>query len=124
MSVLAGDVVSMQGYTVGDAARRLDCSEATVRRQLEDDGPLEAIVGTRPLRVTRESVDREVQRKLNAMGVMPTGPTEGEAVLQMRIVELEGEVARLKGALFDLSTAHESVMNTYRRMTDGVIPNN
>jgi excisionase family DNA binding protein len=110
------------GYTVGDAARRLDCSEPTIRRLIER-GALEQVDRARPLLVTAESVDREVMAKLQRMGVGAVRDPDSSR-LQDRIRELEAEVSRLKGGMDDLVAANAAMLDTYRRLSTGGIPNN
>lgn len=112
----------MDSYSVTDAARRLDCSEATIRRQVETSA-LEAVAGSRPLRITYESVEVELQAKLDRMGVSHQPPAS-EVDLRVQIAQLEGEVAFLRGALSDLTAAHSATLDTFRRISANSIPNN
>lgn len=115
--------MSSDGWSVRDAAARLLCSEASIRRRVASDGDLEAVSGAKPLLITHASVQAVQAEMLRQMGIardgdQPRGPAEE------RILQLEAENATLQGALADLTAAHSAMLDTYRRLSDGSVPNN
>jgi DNA-directed RNA polymerase specialized sigma24 family protein len=109
-------------YSVGQAAQRLDCSEATIRRDVER-GVLAAVSGSKPLLLTVASVDQAVETKLKRMGV-ELQPPPSAADQAAHVAKLERDLEELKGALADLTAAHSAVLDTYRRLSSGGVPNN
>ena len=51
-------------------------------------------------------------------------PTKPQAAQDQELDRLSSEVVLLKGVVADLTAAHENMLNTYRRMSEGGIPNN
>jgi len=114
--------MSTEGYPVQQAAQRLDWSESTVIRAIKS-GTLQLVPGSRPRMVKKESVDAAVAAKLERMGIHVQAPVSG-GEQALRISHLEEEVTRLRGALADLTAAHSATLDTFRRLSEGSIPNN
>jgi len=115
------------GWSVSEAASRLLLSESTVRRRIRDGDVLVAEAGPGPLRVTLASVTAMQSLMLQQMGLPSTDQEralEPQPDKDLEIDRLTAEILLLKGAIADLTAAHENVLNTYRRMSDGGIPNN
>ena len=66
-----------RGLSVAQAARRLACSEASVRRSIDDE--LEAVPNVSPLRVTVASVEARRRELLRQLGV-----PDGDETLALR----------------------------------------
>lgn len=115
------------GWSVGEAASRLLMSESTVRRRIRDGDVLVAAAGPGPLRVTPASLNAMQSTMLQQMGLTRTDyerASEPHPDKDLEIDRLTTEILLLKGAIADLTAAHENLLNTYRRMSDGGIPNN
>jgi hypothetical protein len=117
--------MSADGWSVREAATRLLCSEASIRRRVASDGDLETVPGVKPLRITAESVAAVQGEMLRKMGVaaastaVPALTTNEE-----RVAQLEAEVQTLQGALADLTASNAAMLDTYRRLSAGAVPNN
>jgi hypothetical protein len=111
------------GVSVRDAAARLHCSEATIRRRVEAR-ELVALPGPGPLRISAASVTSAQEDMLRRMGVDPPvrrGEPDAAALdLAAEVARLRSQVMGLKGALADLTAAHSAVLDTYRRLSEGV----
>lgn len=113
------------GWSVREAATRLLCSEASIRRRAASDGDLEAVPGHKPLRITAESVDAVQGEMLRKMGVTMALTAEPALTTNIeRIAQLEAEVRTLQGALADLTASSAAMLDTYRRLSAGAVPNN
>ena len=109
-------VVSRDGYSVDRAARRLACSESTVRRHVRD-GVLEQVSGVSQIRVTEESVERERARILDDLGVRP----ESDSERQVHLREVEGlqeENKRLRAAIQDMRRSDQALNDAIGKLTD------
>jgi hypothetical protein len=109
-----------RGYSVSEAARRTGHSDSTIRR-LVNKGILEQIPGSGPTRITTSSVDAERQRALERLGAVEPG---AETPSDARVEALEAKVVELSGALSDLTAAHSVLLDTFRRLSSGGVPNN
>jgi hypothetical protein len=118
------------GWSVQDAASRLACSESTVRRRV-DAGTLTAVDAAVPLRITKESLATAQREMLHRMGLAhpddireladnPSGVTTGPDEIE----RLQNELTLVQGALADLTAAHATLLDTFRRLSDGAVPNN
>lgn len=116
--------MSTDGWSVQDAASRLLCSEASIRRRVASDGDLVAVDGAKPLLITHESVTEVQAEMLRRMGVAPAEPPLASGPTDERLKQLEDENTLLQGALADLAAANAAMLDTYRRLTAGAIPNN
>lgn len=116
--------MSGDGWSVRDAATRLLCSEATVRRRLAPGGDLVAIDGSKPLLITRASVLAVQTEMLRKMGVATPDPMPAPSDTEARLRHLEAQNQALQGALTDLTAANAAMLDTYRRISAGAIPNN
>lgn len=103
---------------------RLLCSEASIRRRIASEGDLQAVPGAKPLRVTAESVVHVQEEMLRRMGVPAASATPEATTTQGRVAELEAEVQTLRGALEDLTASNAAMLDTYRRLSAGAVPNN
>lgn len=116
-----------EGWSVREAADRLVCSEATVRRRCEPGRDLSREAAPGPMRVTRASVEAAQADMLRRMGVAAPGPQEAGSQTEIeRSAELDrlrAQVRNLQGALADLTAAHSAVLDTYRRLSEGAVPN-
>jgi hypothetical protein len=122
------------GLSVREAMDRLMCSESTLRRRLKPEGDLETVPDSSPVRVTRASVDAAQAVMTRRMGLSPatpqdpctnTQPTDGRiADLQREVERLTAELTLTKGVLADLTTAHSALLDTFRRLSAGAVPNN
>ena len=117
--------ISTEGWSVREAATRLLCSEASIRRRIASDGDLEAVPSAKPLRITEESVAAVQGDMLRKMGVAVT-PTlsSADATNADRVTQLVAEVRTLQGALADLTASNAAMLDTYRRLSAGAVPNN
>ena len=111
------------GWSVREAATRLLCSEASIRRRIGSDGDLQAVPGAKPLRITAESVTAVQQKMLREMGVSAAAVSTAPEVTAERIAHLEAELQTLQGALADLTAANAAMLDTYRRLSAGAVPN-
>jgi hypothetical protein len=115
--------MSRDGWSVRDAAARLLCSEASIRRRAASDGDLQAVIGAKPLLITHASVQAVQAEMLRQMGIT-TGDQQQPGPAEERIRQLEAEIAALQGALADLTAANSAMLDTYRRLSAGAVPNN
>ncbi|GAA4372922.1 hypothetical protein GCM10023146_23870 [Nocardioides caricicola] len=115
--------MSSDGWSVRDAATRLLCSEASIRRRIGSDGDLVAVDGAKPLLITRASVEAVQAEMLRQMGVTQSSTEPTPDQTETRLRQLEAENQDLQGALADLTAAHAAVLDTYRRLSAGAIPN-
>jgi hypothetical protein len=115
--------MSTAGWSVRDAAARLLCSEASVRRRVVPDGDLVAVDGAKPLLITRASVEAVQTEMLRRMGVLPADPAPVPDQTETRLRQLEADNQALQGALADLTAANAAMLDTYRRLSAGAIPN-
>ncbi len=108
-----------------EAATQLLCSEASIRRRVASDGDLEAVPGAKPLRITAASVTAVQDQMLRKMGVAPPSTVSSDvAAAEIRIAQLTTEVQTLQGALADLTASNAAMLDTFRRLSAGAIPNN
>lgn len=112
-----------EGWSVREAATRLLCSEASIRRRVGSDGDLQAVPGAKPLRITAESVTAVQQEMLREMGVSTAAVSPANDVSTERVTQLEAELQTLQGALADLTAANAAMLDTYRRLSAGAVPN-
>jgi hypothetical protein len=117
--------MSADSWSVREAATRLLCSEASIRRRIASEGDLQVVPGAKPLRVTAESVAAVQDEMLRKMGVGPTSAaTPVAAANEERVAQLEADVQTLQGALADLTASNAAMLDTYRRLSAGAVPNN
>ena len=114
------------GWSPHEAADRLLCAEATVRRRVTS-GDLKREEGPGPLRITRASVEAAQADMLRRMGVTGPAPQGGQRRTEIgadaEVDRLRQQLRDLRGALADLTAAHAAVLDTYRRLSEGAIPN-
>jgi hypothetical protein len=104
---------------------RLLCSEASIRRRIASDGDLEAVPGAKPLRITAESVATVQDEMLRKMGVTAAWTRSSMVTTnEERVAHLAAEVQTLQGALADLTASNAAMLDTYRRLSAGAVPNN
>jgi hypothetical protein len=111
-----------ESWSVREAATRLLCSEASIRRRVSTHGDLEAVPGAKPLRITAESVAAVQDEMLREMGI--TTASLGMRSSEEHVANLETEVRNLQGALADLTASNAAMLDTYRRLSAGAVPNN
>lgn len=112
--------MSSVGLSVQDAATRLLCSEASIRRRIAPGGDLQTVPGAKPVLITHESFTAVQGEMLRRMGLAePTMTSGGE-----RVTQLEAEVTLLRGALADLTASNSAMLDTFRRLSEGSVPNN
>lgn len=99
------------GLSVSEAARRLACSEATVRRCIGAD--LVWVPDSSPGRVTAVSVEEKRRTLLRQLGVPDDSELSG----------LRDENLRLRQALNDLRMAQSLLLDAVGRFSQTAIPN-
>lgn len=126
-----------EGWSVQEAAQRLLCSEATVRRRLASStDPLTTVAGSNPVRVTHASLAAVQAEMLRRMGIEATpsisgvevspdstAPTPGSGAAD-ELARMQARIDDLQGALADLTAANAAMLDTYRRLSEGSRPNN
>lgn len=101
------------------------CSEASIRRRIASDGDLEAVPGAKPLRITAESVATVQDEMLRKMGVVAASMmSSAVSPDEDRVTQLTADVQLLQGALADLTAANAAMLDTFRRLSAGAVPNN
>jgi hypothetical protein len=117
-----------RSWSVREAAERLLCSEATIRRRVTSGDDLEREPGPGPLRITGKSLAAAQADMLRRMGVQDpdaqdTNQEQARPGKDEEMELLRAEVRRLQGALADLTAAHSAVLDTFRRLSSDAIPN-
>lgn len=115
--------MSAEGWSVSEAAARLLCSEASIRRRVASNGDLEAVRNAKPLRITAASVAAVQDEMLRKMGVIRASTEGGQVAEGERVTQLVAELQVLRGALADLTASNSAMLDTYRRLSAGAVPN-
>lgn len=125
--------MASDGWTVREAAARLLCSESKVRRRLRPGGDLKALDAPGPLRVEAASLAAAQTDMLRRMGVSglgeqvgcmnPQGADQAQTDLQRENERLTRDLVMARGALDDLTAAHATLLDTFRRLSQGATPN-